>query len=375
MTRLDYTPFMSEAIALASPWRWTAAPNPAVGAVLVKDGRIVASGAHQAFGQPHAEINCLADAQRKGTAPSECTLVVTLEPCNHTGKTGPCAHAIVEAGIKHVVIGLKDPNPIASGGAKYLEEHGVTVETGICEEQCRDLVADFLTWQQKRPFVLLKMASTLDGRIADRTGGSKWISNDASRKHVHLQRARIGQAGGAILVGSGTLLHDNPLLTARDVACLRQPLACSLVSRLPAGDKLSLLNDRPDETILFTTPSMAASPRAAALRSRGIRIYGLNCWHAGNGEDLRQALSILFTEAGCPYVMCEGGGTLALSLLQAGLVDEFHLYLAPTIIADTKACPLFNGAAPRSMDAAMRMHLKYSEALGDDMHLIYCPRR
>lgn len=143
--------------------------NPTVGAVLVRDGVVVARGWHTAYGKSHAEVECLKDAEAKGVDPSACTLVVTLEPCNHQGQTPPCTEAVIAAGIRHVVIGLRDPNPKAAGGMERLTEAGVEVEAGVCEELCRDLVADFLIWQTtKRPYVMLKLAMTLDGRIATR---------------------------------------------------------------------------------------------------------------------------------------------------------------------------------------------------------------
>ena len=315
-----YESFMREAAELAERGRWSAAPNPTVGAVLVRDGVAVARGWHTAYGKSHAEVECLKDAEAKGIDPSACTLVVTLEPCNHQGQTPPCTEAVIAAGIRHVVIGLRDPNPKAAGGMERLTEAGVEVEAGVCEELCRDLVADFLIWQTtKRPYVMLKLAMTLDGRIATRTGHSRWITGETARHQVHELRANVGRAGGAILVGGNTLHTDNPLLTARlDDPVERQPLAVSISSRVPAPDSLLLFKERPTETIFFTTASGAATPRAAQLRERGVRIRGLDRWKSG--EDLVQILEYLRQEAGCPYVLCEGGGRLGLSLLEAGLV-------------------------------------------------------
>ena len=329
-----YESFMREAAELAERGRWSAAPNPTVGAVLVRDGVVVARGWHTAYGKSHAEVECLKDAEAKGVDPSACTLVVTLEPCNHQGQTPPCTEAVIAAGIRHVVIGLRDPNPKAAGGMERLAEAGVEVEAGVCEELCRDLVADFLIWQTtKRPYVMLKLAMTLDGRIATRTGHSRWITGETARHQVHELRANVGRAGGAILVGGNTLHTDNPLLTARlDDPVERQPLAVSISSRVPAPDSLLRFKERPTETIFFTTASGAATPRAAQLRERGVRIRGLDRWKSG--EDLVQILEYLRQEAGCPYVLCEGGGRLGLSLLEAGLVDEFHLHIAPKVLGD-----------------------------------------
>ena len=370
-----YESFMREAAELAERGRWSAAPNPTVGAVLVRDGVVVARGWHTAYGKSHAEVECLKDAEAKGVDPSACTLVVTLEPCNHQGQTPPCTEAVIAAGIRHVVIGLRDPNPKAAGGMERLAEAGVEVEAGVCEELCRDLVADFLIWQTtKRPYVMLKLAMTLDGRIATRTGHSRWITGETARRQVHELRANVGRAGGAILVGGNTLHTDNPLLTARlDDPVERQPLAVSISSRVPAPDSLLLFKERPTETIFFTTASGAATPRAAQLRERGVRIRGLDRWKSG--EDLVQILEYLRQEAGCPYVLCEGGGRLGLSLLEAGLVDEFHLHIAPKVLGDNDARPLFDGRTPLELDEALSLRLVRMEPCGEDGHLIFRPVR
>ena len=314
-----YESFMREAVELAERGRWSAAPNPTVGAVLVRDGVVLARGWHTAYGKSHAEVECLKDAEAKGVDPSACTLVVTLEPCNHQGQTPPCTEAVIAAGIRHVIIGLRDPNPKAAGGMERLAEAGVEVEAGVCEELCRDLVADFLIWQN-------------------------------------------------------TLHTDNPLLTARlDEPVKRQPLAVSISSRVPAPDSLLLFKERPTETIFFTTASGAATPRAAQLRERGVRIRGLDRWKSG--EDLVQILEYLRQEAGCPYVLCEGGGRLGLSLLEAGLVDEFHLHIAPKVLGDNDARPLFDGRTPLELDEALSLRLVRMEPCGEDGHLIFRPVR
>lgn len=370
-----FAPFMREAAALAERGRWSAAPNPTVGALLVRDGEIVARGWHTAYGKSHAEVECLADAASRGIDPAACTLVVTLEPCNHHGKTPPCADAVLAAGIRHVVVGLADPNPTAAGGAERLRAAGVTVEMGICEDLCRDLVADFLVWRTtERPYVILKLAMTLDGRIATRTGHSRWITGEASRRKAHVLRANVGRAGGAVLVGGNTLHTDNPLLTARlDEPVARQPLAVAISSRVPAPDALALFQERPAETVLFTTASGAATPKAALLRERGVRVIGLDRWKSG--EDLMQILQYLRKEAGCPYVLCEGGGKLGLSLLDAGLVDEFHVHIAPKVLGDNDARPLFDGRSPLELDEAISLRLVGMEACGEDGHLIFRPVR
>lgn len=408
--------FMDEAIALARRGRWRAAPNPTVGAVLVRDGQVVARGYHTACGMPHAEVECLRDAAANGVNPAGCTLVVTLEPCNHHGKTPPCSQAVLAAGIRHVVVGMADPNPVAQGGAEFLRQHGVRVDMGVREQDCRDLVADFVTWKlTDQPYVILKLASTLDGRIATRAGHSQWISCAASRRRVHGIRAGAGHAGGAVLVGSTTLFADNPLLTARcgdfsgisptapgapgapgardtdggscpDEAPRRQPLAVAVTSRLDevaarAGE-LALLQQRAAETIFWTTEPAAASPAADAVRATGARVWALPVANdtAGSGGaagaklDLRAGLARLRAEAGCLYVLCEGGGQLGLALLEAGLVHEFELHLAPKVLGDNAARPLFDGRAPLRMDDALGLRVAATAPSGEDIIVTLRPK-
>lgn len=372
-----YEPFMREAMTLAERGRWLACPNPTVGAVLVRDGRVLAEGWHHACGEAHAEVDCLRDAAEKGVAPRECTLVVTLEPCNHQGRTPPCTDRILEAGIRRVVIGLRDPNPVAAGGVERLRAAGVEVIEGVCEQECRDLVADFLVWQEKkRPYLLLKLASTLDGRIATRTGHSQWVSCAASRAGVHALRAGIGQAGGAIMVGGGTLRADNPRLTARTEqgASARQPWACVVTSRLPAvGSDCHLLRERPEQTIFISTPAVAASRLAHELRDLGARVLSVPPLAKGS-LDMGSMLAQLYEEIACPYILCEGGGRLALSLLECGLVDEFHLHLAPRILGDNQAVPLFDGRTPLQLDEALQMRISDLRRCGDDVQIVLRPR-
>ena len=374
MSSHPFLPFMEHARTLALRGRWRTAPNPMVGAVLVRDGQIVAEGWHAAHGSDHAEVACLAAAAANGVNPADCTLVVTLEPCCHQGQTPPCTDAILAAGIRHVVAGLADPNPQAGGGAALLRAAGVNVELGVDENACRELVADFLIWQTtNRPYVILKLAATLDGRIATRTGHSQWISCEASRHKVHELRANVGLAGGTVLVGSNTLHADDPLLTARDVEVVRQPLAAAITSRLPGTDNANLLRHRPAETIFFTTASGAATPRAGALRKNGVRVVPLDAWKSSTGDDLRQALAWLRAETQSLYVLCEGGGRLGLSLLESKLVDEFHLHLSPKVVADNEARPLFDGRSPLTMAEVLNLTLIHAERCDQDCHLMFRP--
>lgn len=355
--------FMRRAIELAEKGRGAAAPNPTVGAVLVKHGQIVAEGYHTACGQPHAEIECLRNAAENGITPADCTIYVTLEPCNHYGKTPPCSKAILDAGIKRVVIGLKDPNPKAKGGADFLREHDVHVETGVLEAECRDLVADFLTWiQTPYPYSILKLASTLDGKIATRTGHSQWISGEESRKRVHELRKKVD----AVIVGGGTFYADNPQLTCRLEGVEQQPLAVIVTKRLPENpEEFTLLCDRPEQVIFWTNEKSALSDAARKLQSSGSTVLAVP---EQNGElDLAAGLSWLRQEKNCLYTLCEGGGKLALSLLENMLVDEFQLHMAPKIVGDHSAPDIFSGRSIATMDEALQLRIIKTELSGDDV--------
>jgi diaminohydroxyphosphoribosylaminopyrimidine deaminase/5-amino-6-(5-phosphoribosylamino)uracil reductase len=376
MSLEQWTPFMQEAIAIAETGRFSTAPNPVVGAVLVKEGNIVARGAHTVFGGAHAEIECLRDAEKKGITPSECTLVVTLEPCAHYGKTPPCTESVIKAGIKHVVVGASDLNPLACGGVEVLRAAGVSVEPGVCEAACRDLIADFIIWQTtKRPFIFLKLASTLDGRIAARTGHSQWISSKESQDKTHDLRRGVALAGGAVFIGANTMLGDDPLLTARpkDKIVTRQPLAATVSSRLQDLARLTLFQTRPAATLVYCSERVSASSAAENLRSMGVRVEGImpEKQHK-NFLDLALVMDHLRSQ-GCFYVLCEGGGKVGLNLLENGLVDEFHLHMSPSIMGDHEAVPLFQGRKPLMLDQMLRLRIMRVEICGGDCHIILRP--
>lgn len=376
---------MAEAVRLACNGLWAAAPNPCVGALLTRDGAVVAEGWHTGYGKPHAEVEALRDAREKGVELKHCTLWVTLEPCNHHGKTPPCTKAIIEAGVPEVVVGCLDPNPdVQGGGVEALRRAGVTVHVGVAEEKCRDLIADFLVWKhERRPYVFLKLAATLDGRIATRSGHSQWVSCEASRRRVHWLRRHVQ----AVLVGGNTFREDDPELTCRlleesgEGGGGPQPLAVVLTSRLPAIQEDSgaegcvpvLVARRPRDTVFFTGQEQAAGPEARNLRKRGCKVWGLPELESG-GYDLMRALRALLMDLKCHYLLCEGGGGLGLSLLEAGLVDEFQLFLAPKILGDEQARPLFQGRCPETMAEALGLRLTSVETVGEDVLLTLRPR-
>lgn len=362
----DKERFMRRAIELARQGLGRTAPNPCVGAVLVRNQSIVAEGWHTALGQAHAEIEALRDARRKNVQPGQCQLYVTLEPCNHEGKTPPCTRAIIDAGISEVVIGCADPNPVAGGGLEFLRHHGVRVQVGLLEQECRDLIADFQTWTQTaRPFVMVKLATTLDGKIATRTGHSAWISNQISRHKVHQMRSW----SDAVMVGGSTFRADNPSLNCRlDNFYGPQPVAVIVTSHLPeVPNEYTLLTLRPKETLFLTTLAESTSSRAKDIMALGAMVWGLPQGECG--LDLQAGLKRLFQERHCHYVLVEGGGCLSSSLYEQGLLDELHLFQAMKVLGDEQGRAIFSGREVLSMEDCWSFRLLEHQFLDTDLYL------
>ncbi|WP_282935684.1 bifunctional diaminohydroxyphosphoribosylaminopyrimidine deaminase/5-amino-6-(5-phosphoribosylamino)uracil reductase RibD [Paenibacillus sp. RC67] len=314
--------YMKLAIQLAEGASGQTGINPAVGCVLVKEGRIVGMGAHLKRGTPHAEIHAL---QMAGTEAEGATAYVTLEPCSHHGKTPPCSDRLIKERVKRVVVGCTDPNPLVAGnGIERLRQHGIEVSVGLLQEQAASLNEAFNKYiVSKKPFVTLKTASTLDGKIASRTGDSKWITNPESRAFVHTLRHR----NQAIMVGVGTVLSDDPLLTTRlDVPALN-PIRVIVDSKLRVPLKAQVVTDRSAETIILTTADMDAEKRRA-LEAAGITI--LVCGE-GSRVDLPKAMELL-GEREIASILLEGGGQLNGAMLEQQLIDKMLLFFAPKII-------------------------------------------
>ncbi|MFO8033308.1 MAG: bifunctional diaminohydroxyphosphoribosylaminopyrimidine deaminase/5-amino-6-(5-phosphoribosylamino)uracil reductase RibD [Desulfohalobiaceae bacterium] len=364
---------MLQAVELAKQAWGQTAPNPCVGALLLQEGRVLAQGWHKGPGMPHAEVEALQQAALQPEfRPEKCALFVTLEPCNHYGRTPPCTQAILQYGIKQVIVGCRDPNPGVQGqGAQHLQARGVRVQTGIAVQACQDLIADFVLWQQeKRPFVLLKLASTLDGRIGLKGGRPVRISGEKAREEVHILRSRVQ----AVLVGKNTFYQDNPSLDCRlgDQGQQAQPLAVVISRSLPEiGAGYRLLENRPQQTIFLTDEQAVASARAEELRGLGVRIWGLD--RQGSALDVRPGLQRLFTELGCYYLLCEGGGRLGLELMQKALADELHLILAPKVLGDEEAVPVLSGRRIQDMQQCLRWRFVRQKALDQDLGLCLRP--
>ena len=328
--------FMQLAIKEAYKGKGKTLPNPAVGAVIVKDGKVVSTGYHERAGLPHAESIAIEKAGEKAKG---ATLYVTLEPCNHYGKTPPCSEKIIKAGIKRVVVGIRDPNPIASGGIERLKEAGIEVEVGVLKKECFELIDDFLVILKKdRPFVSLKLASTLDGLIADKNGNSKWISSEESRKLVH----KLRSYHNAVMVGIGTVLNDDPLLNVRYFEVTPQPKAVVIDKNLKIPLNCRLIKERAEELIIVTAQESLLSYKAGILRDLGVEVLPVSM--KGSKLNLLEALKALRKEFGIFSVMCEGGAKLAWNLLKVGLIDKYHFFYAPKILGGREGVPMFQGS-------------------------------
>lgn len=321
---------MRRALALASSPGVPLGPNPRVGAVVLDaDGRTLGEGFHRGAGTPHAEVDALASA---GAAARGATVVVTLEPCHHRGRTGPCTEALRDAGVARVVFAQHDLNPVARGGADALRAAGLSVEGGVEEEAAEALNA---TWsfalRHRRPLVTFKTAATLDGRTAATDGSSRWITGEEARREVHALRAQVD----AVVIGTGTALVDDPHLTARDhdgALCPRQPLRVVLGDRaLPATSRV--LDD--------AAPTLLVP-----------------------GHDVRALLDALF-ERDVQHVLLEGGPTVAGAFLREGLVDRVIGYLAPALLGDGP--PVVAGLGITSIGQAMRLELDDVRRVGADI--------
>ena len=354
---LDEEMYMREALRLAEFGRGRTSPNPMVGAVLVRGGRVVGAGWHRKAGTEHAEIHALRMA---GELARGATLYVTLEPCSHTGRTGPCARAVIEAGVKRVVAAMEDPNPVVSGrGFQMLREAGVEVSCGLLEQEARRLNEAFLAWvTEKRPFVTLKMAMTLDGKTATADGESQWITGEEARLHGHVLR----DENDAILVGIGTVLADRPSLTTRlPDGNGNNPLRIILDSHARTPIDLPMLRDGAAPVLIVSTEA-APEENLERLRKTGAEVL-----ISGSGPtvDLRLLLRTLGDRKICSLLV-EGGSTVHFSFLKAGLADKVCAFIAPMLVGGKNATPAVGGEGfSRLADAARLTDIK-TEMIGND---------
>ncbi|MFD1885121.1 bifunctional diaminohydroxyphosphoribosylaminopyrimidine deaminase/5-amino-6-(5-phosphoribosylamino)uracil reductase RibD [Paenibacillus wenxiniae] len=347
--------YMSLALDMAERAQGQTEINPVVGCVVVKDGRVVGMGAHLKRGTGHAEVHALnmAGAEAKGA-----TAYVTLEPCSHYGKTPPCSDRLIAEGVKRVVVAAVDPNPqVAGSGIERLRSHGIEVVTGVLAKRSERLNETFNKYiTTGMPFVTLKTASTLDGRLASRTGDSKWISNAAARERVHAMRHRHQ----AIMVGIGTALADDPELTTRTEVPGLNPIRIVIDSKLRIGNEARLLDTTLAPTVVVTTTA-ADRARIQELQSRNVQV--LVC---GEGEhvDLQLAMRRL-GELEISSILLEGGGKLNGAMLEAGLVDRMTLFFAPKLIGGTLSTFVFDGF--ERMNQAVTLDEVEVETLDDNV--------
>ncbi|MFH1155887.1 MAG: bifunctional diaminohydroxyphosphoribosylaminopyrimidine deaminase/5-amino-6-(5-phosphoribosylamino)uracil reductase RibD [Pseudomonadota bacterium] len=353
--------YMIQAIALAEQGRGFTSPNPMVGAVVVRDHAIVGRGWHRAAGQAHAEVEAIDDA---GDLARGSDLYVTLEPCNHFGKTPPCTRKIIAAGIRRVVVGTQDPNPfVAGGGIQELRAHGIVVETYVCRDEAETLIEDF-SWyvnNGRKPFVILKTASTLDGRIATRGGDSKWITSPASRAHVHAMR----HGADAILVGAGTLRTDNPSLTARIPGKeTRDPLRVILDPRLTIDETARVLTQSSTAGTLIATSDASSGDKRARLEALGAKVAIIP---EKEGLLDLDVLVTLLGGMGVMSLMIEGGSRVVHSVLKAALVNKVCCFIAPKFLGGDDGIPLCRGQGPEFMKDAMGLRRVTVHRFEDDI--------
>ncbi len=351
--------FMEHALHLAEKGIGTTSPNPRVGAVVVSKGEIAGEGWHEKAGAPHAEVAALRSAGGKAKGSN---LYVTMEPCSTTGKTPPCTDEIVKAGVRKVFIGSVDPNPRNSGsGIEILRANGIEVEVGILEEQCRKLNEGFEKYvTQGLPFVTVKAAMSLDGKIATRTGESKWITGEQSRKRVHMMRNETD----AIIVGIGTVMKDNPHLTVRGISeAIHEPKKIVVDARAEINLESNLLSETTAPSTIIAVTEAADNGKLQNIRNRGAEI--LLCADSNGRVDMKDLMKKL-AEKGIVYTLAEGGGVLIAALLENGLVDKVALFYAPILIGGRDAVSVVMGEGFAEIDKAIRVDDITIETIGED---------
>lgn len=359
--------FMKRAIELAKQGAGWTAPNPLVGAVVVKNGRVIGEGYHRKYGELHAERNALAACSED---PAGATLYVTLEPCCHYGKTPPCTEIIIEKKIAKVVIGSRDPNPkVAGKGARILREHGIEVVEDYMREACDAMNPVFFHYiTTKTPYVVLKFAMTLDGKIATRTGASKWITGEAAREHVHRLRGRYA----GILAGIGTVLADDPMLNCR-IEGAHQPLRIILDShlRIPMGSRL--VRSAKEYPLLIVCNESNRDREEGASRIKKLEEAGAKVWTLPekNGHPDLNVLMERLGEEKIDSVLIEGGGTVNEAALKAHIVHHVYAYIAPKIFGGEDAKTPVEGSGIRLPQECANLRLAKITVLLNDMLLEY----
>ena len=354
---------MKRALRLAAKGQGRTSPNPMVGAVVVQEDTIVGEGYHEMVGGPHAEVNALRNA---GDRAKGATLYVTLEPCNHYGRTPPCSSAVIKAGVSRVVVGMADPNPrVQGGGSNTLRAKGIEVEMGVLEKECRLLNQPFIKHATTGiPLVTLKAAATLDGRIATRTGDSRWISNERSRRFVHHLRCALD----GILVGVETALADDPQLTARlrrKPPC-RQPIRIVLDTRLKLSPTSQLVRTAREIPVWIACGAEASPDKEKELSEAGVTVLRLPV------HQERIELKSLLEELGrkqLTSLLVEGGSRVFGAFLQEHLADDFYFFYASKILGDARGIPMIDGPGRERMSEALKVYDLRVRRFGEDVML------
>ncbi|MCI5120013.1 MAG: bifunctional diaminohydroxyphosphoribosylaminopyrimidine deaminase/5-amino-6-(5-phosphoribosylamino)uracil reductase RibD [Candidatus Electrothrix sp. AUS4] len=337
-------------------------PNPCVGAVIVRDDEVIAKGYHRQAGTPHAEVNALADALEKGRDCAGATIYVTLEPCNHTGRTPPCTQAILTAGLSRVVIGMADPNPVASGGADFLRSQGIEVKLGVLEQECRQLNYPFLKHSVTGlPWVVMKAGMSLDGKISRRKGKGGAITGLDSKEKVHQLRDRLD----AILIGSGTALIDDPSLTTRlEEKEGRDPLRVILDSQLRLSADARMLKQQSSAATWIFCAQNASEQKKKVLEEAGAVVYRVSKDEDG-GLDLIHVLRQL-GQADITSVLVEGGAAVHGSFLKKRCVDQVYLFTAPYFIG-AQGTSLLSGYSIGDKETPLFLQEQTTETVGRDI--------
>jgi diaminohydroxyphosphoribosylaminopyrimidine deaminase/5-amino-6-(5-phosphoribosylamino)uracil reductase len=357
---MDDADFMHIALGLAEKGRGFTSPNPMVGAVVVSDNRIVGQGYHQFAGGPHAEINALAQAAERARG---ATLYVTLEPCNHTGRTGPCTAKIISAGIRKVVVAMQDLNPdVCGGGIAFLRSHGIEVVTGVGEPAARRLNESFVKFiTTKRPFVIVKCAATLDGRIATHTGDSKWVSGPQARAYVH----RLRHSTDAIMVGVDTIKADDPQLTARLADGQgKDPQRIILDTHLSIPLEARVLSSTSEAATYLVCQQGIDPARRGAVEKKGARV--IECELQQGRIDLARLMERLGAMQ-ITSLLIEGGGRVIGSALAAGVVDKILFFYAPKILGGDDGVPMARGIGPAAMQESIPVKQMQIQRFGPDL--------
>jgi len=361
MTNKDDQRFMRRALELAARARGRTSPNPLVGAVLVKDGQIIGEGYHQRAGTPHAEINALNAAGRERA--KGASIYVNLEPCSHYGRTAPCALALVEAGVAEVVIATLDPNPQVSGrGVQILQEAGIKTRVGVLADEARELNEFFFKYiQGGKPFVSLKVAMTLDGKIATSSGDSRWITGTASREYVH----QLRNIYDGIMVGIGTVLKDDPRLNTRlELEGKRDPVRIIIDGRLDMPLDSNIARTGHEQRTLVFTAENADQEKANSLRECGLQIIELG----GNPErlNIEEALDIL-GKMEIMSLLLEGGAEINSYMIEKQLVDKLYWFIAPKIIGGRSSPSPLGGEGIKIMNQAIKLKSVTTRHFDDDI--------